>query len=74
MQVPVSLSEINRTRWRNQFLDAQSALERKENGSIRIVWALLDGFLLYWDKVSKVMQPGYLLSNAVHHIGDCRFT
>lgn len=44
---------------RTRFQEAED--EQRKKG-IRILWGLVDGFLLYWDKVITLRFPGRRLS------------
>lgn len=54
-QKDIPISDAARQELRARFLQIED--EQREKG-IRIVWGLVDGFLLYWDKVMKLRFPG----------------
>jgi hypothetical protein len=49
-QKPVPIGDDTLTRWKKEFSDI--AEDYKSRGG-RVVWALLDGFLLYWNQVCR---------------------
>jgi nicotinamide/nicotinate riboside kinase len=49
-QTDISISEENRARWKEVFSRLAD-----ESGS-KVVWALIDGFILYWDPVGHPMN------------------
>ena len=51
-QKPVKVDHDVTERWRKTFEEARRELERKTGE--RIVWGLVDGFLLYWNKVREL--------------------
>jgi nicotinamide/nicotinate riboside kinase len=50
-EVPLDSETVRR--WRQKFENVRKELE--EDG-VRIVWGLVDGFLLYWDRVSEPLN------------------
>lgn len=50
-QKAVPIGDDFSTHWREQFEEAKR--KRAERGEARIVWGLVDGFLLYWHPVSR---------------------
>lgn len=40
-------------RWKLKFQEVESQWSSK---GVEIIWALLDGFLLYWDKVTNTLE------------------
>jgi len=51
-EVPVSPDVIER--WTEEFLRIE--VEREREGE-KVVWVLLDGFLLYWNQVRSYREP-----------------
>ena len=49
-EVPVSTDVIER--WTEEFL--RIGAEREREGE-KVIWVLLDGFLLYWNRVSPML-------------------
>jgi len=48
-QKEVQVEDELRDRWAREFVNMKEERERK--GEEKIVWGLVDGFLLYWHKV-----------------------
>lgn len=49
-QKEIPLSEESRRRWSDTFQEMQQDAERTGD---KIIWGLVDGFLLYWHPVSE---------------------
>jgi len=60
-EVPVSPDVIER--WTEEFL--RIGAEREKEGE-KVVWVLLDGFLLYWNRVSLCCWEPHGDSDAPH--------
>lgn len=52
--IPITDSAYQELRARFQEVED----EQRKKG-IRIIWGLVDGFLLYWDKVITLRSPGW---------------
>jgi nicotinamide/nicotinate riboside kinase len=51
-QTPVPLDDTVAARWKAEIEAAQAEVEAASGA--RIVWGLVDGFLLYWDQVQHI--------------------
>ncbi|KAI0033444.1 P-loop containing nucleoside triphosphate hydrolase protein [Vararia minispora EC-137] len=64
VQVPVPVESAIKERWRTRFQEVQKDTERAHG--VRVVWALVDGFLLYWDKAVVDLLDAMLFLRVPH--------
>ena len=59
-QKPVELGESLATRFKEEIARVQKEVEAASG--VRVVWGLVDGFLLYWDPVRSHLSSAAVIS------------
>jgi hypothetical protein len=64
-QNDIPIPDATRDRWKKTFLDIEAAHHAR---GVQLIWRLVDGFLLYWNKVGFRLHPIIFIPNT-HFVG-----